>query len=83
MIFTALINVMPLKELLDPQGKAVEGGLKNLGLSNIRQVRIGRHITLQVDAENSQAAKDVVEEACRKLLANLVMEQYEVEIQEA
>lgn len=80
MIFTASINVMPLKELLDPQGKAVEGGLKNLGLANIHQVRIGRHITLQVEADDKDAAKAMVEDACRKLLANTVMEQYEVTI---
>lgn len=74
---------MPLKELLDPQGKAVEGGLKNLGLSSIRQVRIGRHITLQVEAEDKNAAQKIVEDACKKLLANVVMEQYEIEIREA
>lgn len=81
MTFTASINIMPLKELLDPQGKAVQGGLKNLGLANIQQVRIGRHITLQVDADNKEAARNIVEEACRKLLANTVMEYFEVEIQ--
>lgn len=74
---------MPLKELLDPQGKAVEGGLKNLGFSAIRQVRIGRHITLQVEADDKASALGMVEDACKKLLANMVMEQYEVEIREA
>lgn len=74
---------MPLKELLDPQGKAVEGGLKNLGFADIRQVRIGRHITLQVEAEHREAAIKRVEEACKKLLANMVMEQYEIEVREA
>lgn len=80
MTFTALINVMPLKELLDPQGKAVRGGLKNLGLEAIHDVRIGKHITLEVEADNKEAAQSIAEEACNKLLANPVMEYFEVEI---
>ena len=82
MTFTAHINVMPLKELLDPQGKAVMGGLNNLGISSVQDVRIGKHITLQVDAETEDAAKTIAEEATRKLLANPVMEQFEVSIAE-
>ena len=50
MIFTVQIKVMPLKDLLDPQGKAVMGGLQNLGLNNISDVRIGKHIDLQIEA---------------------------------
>jgi phosphoribosylformylglycinamidine synthase len=80
MTFTALINIMPLKELLDPQGKAVMEGLKNLGLTQIRDVRIGRHITLHVDAENEAEAKEIADKACRRLLANPVMEHFEVKI---
>jgi phosphoribosylformylglycinamidine synthase len=71
---------MPLKELLDPQGKAVMGGLGNLGLGAIKDVRIGKHITLQVEAGNSDEAKSIAEEATKKLLANPVMEQFEVHI---
>jgi phosphoribosylformylglycinamidine synthase len=80
MTFTALVNIMPLKELLDPQGKAVMGGLKNLGLTTVRDVRIGRHITLEVEAADEAAAKQIAETACRKLLANPVMEYFEVKI---
>ena len=80
MTYTAHVTVMPLKELLDPQGKAVMGGLGNLGLTAIKDVRIGKHITLQVEADNPEAAKAVAEEASRKLLANQVMEQFEVHI---
>jgi len=80
MTYTAHITVMPLKELLDPQGKAVMGGLANLGLNAIKDVRIGKHITLQVDAESSDEAKEIATEATRKLLANQVMEQFEVSI---
>lgn len=82
MTFTALINIMPLKELLDPQGKAVMGGLTNLGLTRIHDVRIGRHITLEVEASDSRQAQEIAETACQKLLANQVMEYFEVHIQE-
>lgn len=74
---------MPLKELLDPQGKAVLTGLGNLGLKNVTDVRVGKNITLQVDAENEAAAKAAAEEAARKLLANGVMEYYEIEVSNA
>jgi phosphoribosylformylglycinamidine synthase len=81
MTFTAHINVMPLKELLDPQGKAVMSGLKNLGLGQVQDVRIGKHITLQIDAASKEEAQQLAENACQKLLANQVMEFFEVHIQ--
>ena len=56
MTFTVQIKVMPLKELLDPQGKAVMGGLENLGLSGVEDVRIGKNITLQVSADSEENA---------------------------
>jgi phosphoribosylformylglycinamidine synthase subunit PurS len=80
MIYTAQVKVMPHKELLDPQGKAVLGGLSNLGLTNISDVRIGKNITLQVEADSADAAKTIAEEAAQKLLANPVMEMFEVVI---
>ena len=80
MIFTAQVKVMPLKELLDPQGKAVLGGLANLGLNSIQDVRIGKNITLQIEADTADAAKEIAEEAAKKLLANQVMEMFEVTI---
>jgi phosphoribosylformylglycinamidine synthase len=80
MTFTAQITVMPLKELLDPQGKAVLGGLGNLGLSQVKDVRIGKHITLQVEAASADDAKVVAEEAAKKVLSNAVMEQFEVTV---
>ncbi len=76
MKFTAQITVMPHKEILDPQGKAVSGSMKNLGLTEIQNVRIGKHITLEIDADNEAAANARVDEACKKLLANLIMESY-------
>ena len=81
MTFTAHINVMPLKELLDPQGKAVMSGLKNLGLGQVQDVRIGKHITLQIEAASKEEAQQIAESACQKLLANQVMEYFEVQIQ--
>jgi phosphoribosylformylglycinamidine synthase len=80
MRFTAQINVMPHKELLDPQGKAVTGALHNLGLAGVQDVRIGKRITLQLDATDEAAARQMAEEACRKLLANPVMETFELSI---
>ena len=71
---------MPLKELLDPQGKAVMGGLQNLGLSKVSDVRIGKNINLQVEADSAEQAKQIAEEASRKLLANPVMEYFEVSV---
>lgn len=80
MIFTVQIKVMPLKDLLDPQGKAVMGGLQNLGLQNILDVRIGKHIDLQIEADTKELAIAKAEEATKKLLANPVMEVYEITI---
>ncbi len=71
---------MPLKELLDPQGKAVLGGLANLGIKNVEDVRIGKHIQLYVNADSAEEAKAIAEEASRKLLANQVMEEFTVSI---
>jgi phosphoribosylformylglycinamidine synthase len=69
---------MPLKELLDPQGKAVLGGLENLGLAGVEDVRVGKHITLQVNADSADKAKAIAEEASKKLLSNAVMEYFEI-----
>lgn len=80
MKFTAQINVMPLTELLDPQGKAVAGGLQNLGLGQVKEVRIGKRITLLIEAAGKDEAREVAEKACRKLLANPVMEYFEVSL---
>ena len=80
MNYTVQIKVMPLKELLDPQGKAVMGGLKNLGLSGVEDVRVGKNITLQVNADTEDQAKQLAEEASKKLLANPVMEYFEVSV---
>ena len=80
MIYSVQVKVMPLKELLDPQGKAVMGGLQNLGLQSVSDVRIGKNISLQVEADSSEQAKQIAEDASKKLLANPVMEYFEISI---
>jgi phosphoribosylformylglycinamidine synthase subunit PurS len=80
MIYTVQVKVMPLKDLLDPQGKAVMGGLQNLGIKNVADVRIGKHIDLQIEAGSKEEALTAAEEAAKKLLANPVMEYYELTV---
>lgn len=80
MLFTAQVKVMPLKDLLDPQGKAVLGGLQNLEITKVADVRIGKHIDLQIEAENKEEAIEIATEAAKKLLANPVMEMFEVTV---
>lgn len=83
MKFIAHIDVMPLEALLDPQGKAVTSSMKNLSLPEITGVRIGKHITLQVEAKDKKTAEAKVDEACKKLLCNEIMEHYKFELTEA
>jgi phosphoribosylformylglycinamidine synthase subunit PurS len=80
MNFSVQVKVMPLKELLDPQGKAVMGGLENLGIKTVQDVRIGKSIQLQVDAASPDEAKKIAEDASIKLLANPVMEYFEISV---
>ena len=80
MNYSVQVKVMPLKELLDPQGKVVMGGLQNLGIKSVQDVRIGKTIQLQVDADTPDEAKKIAEDASKKLLANPVMEYFEISI---
>jgi phosphoribosylformylglycinamidine synthase subunit PurS len=80
MKFKAEIDIMPHDALLDPQGKAVQAGLQNLGLSGVDQVRVGKHISISLEADSEAAAEAAVDEACKKLLANLIVERYHFEI---
>ncbi|HAD35202.1 MAG TPA: phosphoribosylformylglycinamidine synthase [Chitinophagaceae bacterium] len=80
MNYTAQITIMPLKELLDPQGKAVNESLHRLGISAIDQVRIGKHIAFQIEASDEKQAHNLADEACRKVLCNQVMESYSITI---
>ncbi len=80
MNFRAEIDVMPLKELLDPQGKAVAHGLQKMNFNEVADVRIGKHITISLNAASKEEANAKVEEACKKLLANPIMEGYKYEV---
>jgi phosphoribosylformylglycinamidine synthase subunit PurS len=82
MKFKAEIDVMPLDALLDPQGKAVTNSMKNIGLAEITGVRVGRHIRLFVEADSKEIATEKVEDACKKLLSNQIMESYSFELKE-
>jgi phosphoribosylformylglycinamidine synthase subunit PurS len=76
MKFIAEIDVMPHKELLDPQGKTVANNLKHIDIAGVEDVRIGKHIRLVVAAETEAAAREKVDTACKKLLINPIMENY-------
>ncbi len=82
MKFLAHINVMPKAELLDPQGKVVVKNLPNIGIEGVDDVRIGKHVTISLEAKDASEAHDKVENACKKLLANVIMESYDFVVEE-
>jgi len=82
MKFIAEINVMPLKALLDPQGKAVTHSMKNIGFTEVSNVRIGKHITLEIEAASKEAAMERINEACNKILSNPIMEGFDYTLKE-
>lgn len=82
MKFLAEINVMPLKALLDPQGKAVNATLHGIGYKEVANVRIGKHINLEIEAPSREVAMEKVTEICSKVLSNPVMEGYEFNLTE-
>ena len=83
MKFIAEIDVMPLRSLLDPQGKAVSASMGNVGLPEIENVRIGKHISLEIEAESKGKAERKVENACKKLLCNQIMESFKFIVSQA
>ena len=83
MKFKAEINVMPLKELLDPQGKTVARNMDHVGITGINDVRIGKRIEIALEAADESAASALVDQACKKFLANMIMESYSFEIKPA
>ncbi len=83
MKFVAEIDIMPLPSLLDPQGKAVVGTMKIMDLPEIVGVRIGKHVTLEVEAADKKTAEAKVVEACEKLLVNQIMEGFTFHVKEA
>ena len=83
MKFIAHINIMPHKELLDPQGKTVAKSLEKINVSGVEDVRIGKHIHITLDADSKEDAETKVDTACKKLLANVIMEKYDFTLSEA
>ena len=75
----ATVLVRPKQGILDPQGEAVETALEHLGFS-VSQARVGKVVDLEVDATSADEAREQVEKMCEQLLANPLMESYEVEI---
>ena len=83
MKFIAHINIMPHKELLDPQGKTVAKSLEKINVSGVEDVRIGKHIHITLEADSQAEAETKVDNACKKLLANVIMEKYDFTLSEA
>ncbi len=77
---TARVYVTLKKAVLDPQGKAVQRSLARLGFPQARDVRVGRYIEIGLEAATKQEGQKVVDEMCKKLLANTVIEEYRFEI---
>jgi len=78
----AIVNVHLKKGVLDPQGKAVHHALETLGFKNVKDVRIGKQIIIELDSKSIEEAKKEVEEMAKELLANPVIENYEIEVKE-
>ncbi|BDQ02417.1 phosphoribosylformylglycinamidine synthase subunit PurS [Ignavibacterium sp.] len=81
-MFKAKVIIKRRPSILDPQGKAVEKGAQHLGLTNIRNTRIGKYIEFDVLSDNRQEAEKEVNDYCNKLLANPIMEDYEFTLEE-
>jgi phosphoribosylformylglycinamidine synthase subunit PurS len=79
-MFTAKIRVTLRNTILDPQGKTIEHSLHSLGYDKISNTRIGKYIVMKIDVNSKEEANVIVEESCRRLLSNPVMEDYEFEI---
>jgi phosphoribosylformylglycinamidine synthase len=79
---TALIHITPKPDILDPQGRAVSNALHDLGYSEVSEVRIGRYITLEFEPVAGHDPQPRLEEMCRRLLANINIESFKIEMQE-
>ena len=66
------------KDVLDPQGKVIQQALDGMGYKNVDEVRQGKYFEIDVKENDPQKAKEIVEEMCKKLLANLVIENYKI-----
>lgn len=82
-MYKARIQITLRPSILDPQGKAVQHALQSLGHAEVQQVRMGKYAELWIEAESAEAARALAEEACRRLLANPVMEDFAVTVEPA
>lgn len=82
-MFKATVTVTLRKSILDPKGKAAEQALHQLGMQEIGGVRIGKHIVMDVNCDSEEKARELVENACSKLLANEVMEDFHITIEKS
>jgi phosphoribosylformylglycinamidine synthase len=78
----ARIIVMPKKTVLDPQGKAVKHALESMNFTGIKDVRVGKFLEIELEGGNRAELEKKIDEACRKLLSNPVIEEYTFEIHE-
>ena len=76
------INISLKRGVLDPEGRAVENALQSLGFSEASNVRIGKQITLEIEADDASRAQQRAARMCEKLLANTVIEDYSIEVLE-
>ncbi len=81
--FRLEIRVTPRPGLLDPEGKAIQNALHSLDYEQVREVRVGKLLCLDVEADSSDEARKGADAMCRRLLANPVTEDFELEVQEA
>lgn len=82
-MFKAEVKVMLRSAILDVQGKTVENSLHSLGYANVGHVRIGKHITLEIEAESLQDAERIAREVSQQVLSNPIMEDFEVLVHES
>ena len=73
------VTVTLKKDVLDPQGKVVQNTLSNLGMKNLRSIRQGKFFELEVDENDEKRAQKIINEMCKKLLVNLIIENYKIE----
>ena len=72
------VTVTLKKDVLDPQGKVVQNTLVNMGMNNLKYIRQGKHFEIEVDENNETVAQKKIDEMCKKLLVNLIIEDYKI-----
>ncbi len=82
-LFRIEIRVLPRPGLLDPEGKAIQHALHSLDYEQVHEVRVGKLLYLNVEAASSEEAREGAEAMCKRLLANPVTEDYEIDVREA